>query len=108
MKCIVHDCKNHDHQGAFVGNLCAPCHHMLTTGVLGFGGTFVHRLADASDAKVREIEAEVLEARNEAAVVRRAYLHERLRANTAVSALADHDPQLAKKLAEQAYKGLQA
>ncbi len=32
MKCIVKDCKNHTHQGTFVGELCAPCHEFITTG----------------------------------------------------------------------------
>jgi len=32
MKCIVKDCENHTHQGAFVGVLCMPCHTFLTTG----------------------------------------------------------------------------
>lgn len=76
MKCIVRGCENHTHQGAFVGVLCAPCHEMLTTGKPGFGKTFVHRLA-------QRLEAEVKEARNEAAVVRRAYMHERSRAEKA-------------------------
>lgn len=33
-KCIVHGCKNHTDQGAFVGDLCSPCHSMITTGEL--------------------------------------------------------------------------
>lgn len=32
VKCIVHGCQNHTHQGKFVGDLCMPCHIMLTTG----------------------------------------------------------------------------
>lgn len=44
MKCLVFECANHQHQGKFVGNLCAPCHHMLTTGETGHGATFVHGL----------------------------------------------------------------
>lgn len=31
-KCIVKGCQNHRHQGAFVGDLCKPCHVMLTEG----------------------------------------------------------------------------
>jgi len=31
-KCIVHGCKNHRHEGRFVGDLCAPCHTMLAYG----------------------------------------------------------------------------
>ena len=32
IKCIVHGCKYHTHEGRFVGDLCAPCHTMLTSG----------------------------------------------------------------------------
>jgi hypothetical protein len=32
MKCIVKDCKNHSHEGLFVGNLCSPCHVFVTEG----------------------------------------------------------------------------
>lgn len=31
-RCLVKGCTNHAHQGHFVGDLCAPCHTMLTTG----------------------------------------------------------------------------
>lgn len=31
-KCIVKGCQNHRHEGRFVGDLCAPCHAMLTEG----------------------------------------------------------------------------
>ena len=31
-KCIVKGCQNHRHEGRFVGDLCAPCHGMLTEG----------------------------------------------------------------------------
>lgn len=34
-KCIVFGCTNHTDQGKFVGDLCAPCHHILTTGEVG-------------------------------------------------------------------------
>ena len=30
MRCIVKDCKNHDHEGKFVGSLCFPCHEYIT------------------------------------------------------------------------------
>ncbi|HDR9103411.1 TPA: hypothetical protein QDB04_000131 [Burkholderia vietnamiensis] len=33
-KCIVKGCKNHRHDGLFVGDLCKPCHVMLTEGRL--------------------------------------------------------------------------
>lgn len=45
-KCIVAGCNNHKDQGEFVGSLCRPCHQMLTTGIPGFGSTFIHRIAE--------------------------------------------------------------
>ena len=30
MRCIVKDCKNHEHEGKFVGSLCFPCHEYIT------------------------------------------------------------------------------
>ena len=33
-KCIVKGCRNHKYEGRFVGDLCAPCHTMITTGNL--------------------------------------------------------------------------
>lgn len=44
-KCLVKGCMNIRHQGQFVGDLCAPCFRMLTTGELGCGDTFIHQLA---------------------------------------------------------------
>ena len=32
MKCIVKNCKNHSHEGRFVGNLCSPCYEFVTKG----------------------------------------------------------------------------
>lgn len=32
MKCIVKDCKNHEHEGQFIGSLCSPCHTYITKG----------------------------------------------------------------------------
>ena len=43
--CIVQGCVNKKSQGEFVGNLCSPCHHMLTTGDIGNGNTFIHTIA---------------------------------------------------------------
>jgi hypothetical protein len=45
VRCLVKGCSNHSDQGVFVGPLCMPCHHMLTTGEVGHGATFVHELA---------------------------------------------------------------
>lgn len=31
-KCIVFGCTNHKYEGQFVGDLCRPCHYVITTG----------------------------------------------------------------------------
>lgn len=31
-KCIVKDCTNTSSEGVFIGNMCAPCYRILTTG----------------------------------------------------------------------------
>lgn len=46
-RCLVHGCPNDSDAGGFVGDLCAPCHDMITTGVVGHGETFVHKMRDA-------------------------------------------------------------
>jgi len=33
-KCIVKGCENYHGQGTFIGDLCAPCHEMITTGII--------------------------------------------------------------------------
>jgi hypothetical protein len=43
-KCLVDGCKNHSNQGKFIGDLCMPCHDMLTTGKLRGGATFIHNM----------------------------------------------------------------
>jgi hypothetical protein len=41
-KCLVHGCTNHKHEGTFIGDLCAPCYALLTSGVLRqHGDTFL-------------------------------------------------------------------
>ena len=45
-KCIVMGCENMAGEGRFVGALCASCHSMITTGVVGRGATFVHEQRD--------------------------------------------------------------
>lgn len=45
MKCLVKGCPNDSAYGGFVGQLCVPCHNMLTTGVVLEGQTFIHRIA---------------------------------------------------------------
>lgn len=32
MKCFVKDCKNHAHEGMFLGGLCGPCHEFIAKG----------------------------------------------------------------------------
>lgn len=41
-KCLVKGCTNTNDQGRFIGDLCAPCHDMLTSGKLRTGTTFIH------------------------------------------------------------------
>ena len=33
-KCLVKGCGNYSDGGTFIGDLCAPCHRMITTGVV--------------------------------------------------------------------------
>jgi len=44
VECLVKGCTNKRHEGKFIGDLCAPCHEMITTGEIGSGATFVHRV----------------------------------------------------------------
>lgn len=48
-KCIVAGCQNHKDEGRFVGDLCAPCYNMITTGEIKYGTTFIHKLASRSN-----------------------------------------------------------
>lgn len=41
MDCLVKGCTNKSHQGHFVGDLCAPCHHYITTGNVGPTDSFL-------------------------------------------------------------------
>lgn len=41
-KCVVKGCTNHRHQGKFLGDLCTPCYHMLMSGEIQHGATFIH------------------------------------------------------------------
>jgi hypothetical protein len=65
----------------------------------------LHNEIEARGKRIAGLEAEVKEARNEAATVRRAYLHERSRADKAVEYLLIHDRSNAEALKEHAYKG---
>lgn len=70
---------------------------------------FRHRWLSAEGIAERNIDRyfhvseEIREARNEAATVRRAYLHEKARADEAVRLLHDYDPEEAERLMEQKY-----
>lgn len=54
-KCLVHGCLNHTDEGGFyAGPLCALCHHMLTTGEVAHGQTFIHELKRQLAATTKE------------------------------------------------------
>lgn len=45
-KCIVFFCENKDDEGDFVGNMCRPCYHCITTGTVQVTGTsFINMMA---------------------------------------------------------------
>lgn len=58
--------------------------------------------------RIKALESEILEARNEADAVRRAYLHEKHRAETAIAALRAYDPKGAARLVHWEYRGTAA
>jgi hypothetical protein len=46
-KCLVKGCENHSSQGKFIGDLCMPCHEMITSGrVTSTGITFIHSIRE--------------------------------------------------------------
>ena len=51
-KCIVHGCENRTGQGYFIGDLCCPCYHMLQSGSITYGDTFIHK----QQAKIKKLE----------------------------------------------------
>jgi len=54
-KCLVKGCENERGQGTFVGDLCKPCHEMLTTGrIHPNNGTFVGDLLRETKRTRRE------------------------------------------------------
>lgn len=55
--CIVKGCQNHKGEGGFVGELCAPCYEMLTTGKIGHGTTFLHQPDDLTVKLTASLEA---------------------------------------------------
>ena len=52
-KCIVKGCTNHKEQGEFVGDLCKPCHTMITTGEIGSTNSFLKTVNEQEVAKVK-------------------------------------------------------
>jgi hypothetical protein len=54
-KCIVHGCSNHTSQGRFVGEMCGPCHTMITTGKMMPTDSFLNQITSL------ELENEKLE-----------------------------------------------
>ena len=48
-RCAVAGCMNDRRQGLFVGDVCGPCHQMITTGEVGCGDTFIHKLNRAAN-----------------------------------------------------------
>ncbi len=55
-KCLVYQCENYKGQGLFVGDLCGPCHHMITTGEINRSSMdFVSRLHKAMPKIIAEI-----------------------------------------------------
>lgn len=51
-KCIVHGCGNEKHQGNFIGDICAPCFHIITTGDASQpSANFIHRLWAVNNIK---------------------------------------------------------
>ncbi|MCR4302275.1 MAG: hypothetical protein NUV51_11730 [Sulfuricaulis sp.] len=41
VKCVVKGCANWRGEGRFVGDICAPCHHMIVTGNGAYSNTFI-------------------------------------------------------------------
>lgn len=85
--------------------LQADCHGVIPNTFIacGEGGNYCSDACVYSE--LERLKAEVKEARNEAATVWRAYLHERERANEAVRLLHDYDPEEGERLMDSAYKG---
>lgn len=53
-KCIVEGCVNWKHQGLFIGDLCAPCHYTITTGVYNPSESFLYKTyEDLIEAKMK-------------------------------------------------------
>lgn len=56
MKCLVKGCENHSHEGKFVGELCNPCHIMLTEGkVSPSNAWFVEAIKNAREDVLKDV-----------------------------------------------------
>lgn len=56
MKCLVKGCENHSHEGKFVGELCKPCHIMLTEGkVSPSNAWFVEAIKNAREDVLKDV-----------------------------------------------------
>lgn len=47
-KCIVFGCSNKQHEGKFVGDICAPCYEYITTGKVGCTNSFLKQLKNSN------------------------------------------------------------
>ena len=54
-ECMVKGCTNKKNEGGFVGDLCSPCHEMITTGKIGSGATFIHKMKKGFNRKTNSI-----------------------------------------------------
>lgn len=57
-KCLVHGCVNHSNEGRFVGELCGPCHGMITSGKPGHGNTWIHKTVEQNE-QLRDVLREI-------------------------------------------------
>ena len=62
-RCIVHDCKNHQGEGLFIGDICLPCYNMIVTGNDNPSANFIHRLH--GELKLQDAANEILTKRLE-------------------------------------------
>lgn len=46
-QCIVFGCKNRSNEGRFIDNICGPCYRTITSGEVGVGESFIHKLLKA-------------------------------------------------------------
>ena len=56
-KCIVHGCSNHADQGRFVGEMCSPCHTMITTGKVMPTDSFLNQITSL-EAEITRLTSE--------------------------------------------------